>query len=178
MNQTDYIEVSERTEKKFEDGLTLTPENQIILKLLTDDLINIGNGMDHMKKHLIYGAECEIKPSHSEFAPRSLDLDKRKAEFLHHAIGKVTEAVECYQAVIEHVLDGKDLDEVNVLEEIFDGHWYDAGFMRLLGTDFEKGWDTNIAKLFARFPDKFNVVEATVRNLDAERTILESGHSV
>lgn len=173
MNSLDYSTASERTEKKFPDGFVLTSANQIILSYLSDDLISIGAAFDHMKKHLIYDADCELSPPQSEFSPVDKGLTQRKMELLHHAIGKVTEAVECYEAVHAHVLKGEELDEVNVLEEIFDGHWYDAGLVRLLGYSFRKGWAANIAKLRKRFPDKFNESDAAVRNLTEERSILE-----
>ena len=177
MNAKDYTATSERTEKKFPGGMKLGSNTQVLLQYLTNDLTEVGKAMDHMKKHLVYGADCEMKAPKTEFKKRDLDLNQFKAELLHHAMGKVTESIEAYEAIINHVIEGKKLDVANVLEEVFDGHWYDAGLMRLLDYDFERGWDTNVAKLFERFPEAFNNDKAMNRDLQAERAILEFGHS-
>ena len=43
-----------------------------------------------------------------------------------------------------------------------------------IGTDFETEQSRVIAKLKARFPDKFTTEKALVRDLEVERNILES----
>jgi len=176
MNPTDYVEASERTERKFPEGLELSADNVIVFRHLTDDLTQLGIAMDHMKKHLVYGAGCEILPPASAFKGKSVQLDSFQAELLHHGMGKITEAIECYEAIMNHV-NGGEIDTFNIAEEIFDGHWYDAGLCRLLNISFEMGWDTNLAKLFKRFPDAFNKDDAMIRDLIAERAILESDNS-
>ena len=66
-----------------------------------------------------------------------------------------------------------ELDLVNVKEEIGDLLWYIAIMLNVLDTDFETVMRTNIAKLKARYPDKFTEEKATHRDLNKERQILE-----
>lgn len=98
---------------------------------------------------------------------------------IHMAMGLVTEAAEIMDALKKHLFYGKDLDLVNLAEEMGDQFWYLAGMARVLGyTDFDQIMQTNIDKLRARFPEKFTEESALVRDLDKERGILEEGHEV
>lgn len=45
----------------------------------------------------------------------------------------------------------------------------------VIGVDFFRGLENNIAKLQARYPEKFTEEQALNRNLEAERKILENG---
>ena len=51
--------------------------------------------------------------------------------------------------------------------------WYCAIALDELDGDFDEVMKTNIAKLSARYPDKFTEHNAEVRDLDKERKILE-----
>lgn len=175
MSKLDYLSASEKTEKKFPEGLELTGENVVIMRNLSADLLVISEGIDHMKRHLVYGAKNEIKAPQSEFKPRGMLLDQKQAELLHSAKGMVTEAVEFYEAVTNHILFGHNLDETNLFEEIGDSLWYQALALRILGKTFDESMATNIEKLAKRFPDKFTSEAALNRDLDSERDILEGG---
>lgn len=93
---------------------------------------------------------------------------------LHMAIGVSTEANELLDAYKKWFAYGKELDKINVSEEIFDCFWYLINLCRMLGIDPEKGMETNIAKLKTRYPNKFTEYNALNRNLEKERKILES----
>ena len=67
------------------------------------------------------------------------------------------------------------LDAVNLKEEFGDTLWYLALGLRFLGIGFEETFAANIAKLQARFPDKFTEDAAMNRDPAAERAILEQG---
>ena len=69
---------------------------------------------------------------------------------------------------------GKELDLVNVKEEAGDMLWYIALLFDELGTDFPTEMERVINKLAVRYPDKFSSDSALVRNLKAERDVLES----
>lgn len=100
--------------------------------------------------------------------------DKQKMIDLQHAaLGMVTESAEFADMLKKHLFYGKPLDEVNLAEEIADNLWYCAMALRALGTDFETAMERNIAKLKARYPEKFTEELAENRNLDKERAILE-----
>jgi len=94
-------------------------------------------------------------------------------DILHAAMGKVTEAGEFMDQLKKHLIYGAPLDHTNLKEEIGDGMWYDALALRKLGSDFETEGRRNIAKLFKRYPDKFDADHAINRDLDGEREVLE-----
>ena len=92
---------------------------------------------------------------------------------LHAGIGLATEAGEFLDALKKHIFYGKDLDRVNLSEEMGDIFWYCAIISDQLGVDFETVMKTNIAKLKARYGEKFTEQGATERDLNVEREILE-----
>ena len=92
---------------------------------------------------------------------------------LHAGIGLATESGEFLDALKKSIFYGKELDRVNLKEEIGDLLWYCAIALDELDGDFESVMATNIAKLKARFPNKFTEEDAENRNLDKEREILE-----
>jgi NTP pyrophosphatase (non-canonical NTP hydrolase) len=87
---------------------------------------------------------------------------------LEHALmGIVTEAGELMDQLKKHIVYGKELDLVNLAEECGDVFWYLAE----LESSIKK---TNIAKLKARYPEKFTETDAVVRDLGIERDILDT----
>ncbi len=93
---------------------------------------------------------------------------------LHAGIGLATESGEFLDALKKHIFYGKDLDRVNLAEEIGDIFWYTAIIADELGFDFESVMKNNIEKLRARYGDKFSQDKAENRNLNKERDILEN----
>ena len=91
---------------------------------------------------------------------------------LHMVIGISTEAGELLDAYKKALAYGKDLDKINIGEEVGDLFWYIANLMRMLGLDFEQVLQVNVDKLMARYPEKFDSLKATTRNLEKEREIL------
>lgn len=92
---------------------------------------------------------------------------------LHAGIGLATESGEFLDALKKSIFYGKELDRVNLKEEVGDLLWYCAIALDELGGDFGQVMETNIAKLKARYPNKFTEHDAEVRDLDKEREILE-----
>lgn len=103
---------------------------------------------------------------------RRLDIHQR---LIHAGMGLTTEAAELVDALKKTVFYGKPLDTVNLKEEIGDLFWYCAIVADVCGFTFEEAMEVNIAKLRARFPNKFSEHDAQVRRLDVEREILERG---
>lgn len=91
----------------------------------------------------------------------------------HAMIGMCTEAGEFQDAVKKHLFYGKPLDTVNLAEELGDLMWYVAIACDTLGVSLQEVMEKNIAKLKARYGDKFTEEAALNRNLEKERTILE-----
>jgi len=179
MNPTEYLSASERTERKFPEGMTISHDVRFIMRNLASDANMICEALDHMKRHLIYGAPLELEAPKSEFYNanrQEVQLSQAEAELLHAAVGKMTEAEELFSAMIK-MIDGDEVDLTNAHEEIGDGLWYDAIILRHLGKSFEDCMRVNIEKLQARFPDKFTSEDALNRDLDTERRILEEGRA-
>lgn len=103
----------------------------------------------------------------------TLSVDPKKLDLLHASMGLVTEAGEFQDMLKKHFYYGRELDKVNLKEEIGDVLWYCAIALNALDTDFESVMQTNIDKLKARFPEKFTEEKANNRDLDVERKILE-----
>ena len=101
------------------------------------------------------------------------NLREDLSDELHKVIGISTEAGELLDAYKKHFAYGKNLDVVNVGEEIADIMWYISNLCRIKGIDLEEMMERNINKLKARYPDKFSQEKALNRNLDIERDILE-----
>jgi NTP pyrophosphatase (non-canonical NTP hydrolase) len=91
----------------------------------------------------------------------------------HMLYGMITEVGELIDNFKKNLAYGKDVDWVNVREEIGDLMFYIAGFCRINYLDLEKIIETNVAKLEARYPEKFTEYHATNRDLLHEREILE-----
>ena len=92
---------------------------------------------------------------------------------LHMILGIQTESAEISDVYKKHIAYGKELDLVNVKEELGDQMWYIANLCNLHGWDLRDIMSTNIKKLEARFPDKFSQEKALNRDLKTEREILE-----
>jgi NTP pyrophosphatase (non-canonical NTP hydrolase) len=101
------------------------------------------------------------------------ELREGLSDELHMVIGISTEAGELLDAYKKHFAYGKDLDIVNVGEEIADIMWYISNLCRIKGIDLEVVMQRNIDKLKERYPEKFTQENALNRNLDNERNILE-----
>lgn len=113
-----------------------------------------------------------------------LEAAKRASRLirLQHAVtGLHTEAAELSDAIKKHVYYNKEIDAVNIKEEIGDVFWYAwlalDELARLYGFEPEEVLETNLNKLRARYPEKFTEDAAVNRDLETERVILESGSS-
>lgn len=111
--------------------------------------------------------------SQRTFAYRNEPLSQNQTDLLHCAIGLSTESGELLDAFKKHIYYGKQLDAVNVGEEIADCMWYISNLCRLMDIDMEKILENNIDKLRVRYPEKFTNEHAINRNLYAERKELE-----
>lgn len=141
--------------------------------------------LDKIKKALFYGKDF---PAGMDW-PNPLDgltchelpvecfsADEDKAEgidVLHAILGIATESGELLEALAIGLFGDDGFDVVNVAEEVGDIFWYQAILAHVAGKTFEGIQATNIAKLRARFPNKFTEYDAQVRDLASERVILE-----
>lgn len=87
---------------------------------------------------------------------------------LHAMIGLCTEAGEFQDAIKKHVFYGKQIDKVNLVEELGDILWYMSIAADELGVSFDEIMKKNVAKLEARYQGKFTEDKANNRDLDKE----------
>ena len=97
---------------------------------------------------------------------------------LHASQGLATEAGEFTDALKKHIFYGKELDLVNLAEEVGDILWYAALACNTLGVSLEEVMEKNIKKLQKRYPEKFTKENALTRNTEEERKILEEETNV
>ena len=176
-----YIEEANVT---MSDGFHCELVSHEFLMMQLNDFIEIVDNLDRIKKTLFYGRALPEVMAQGDSHLRRNDIQvvglhdnpHDGIRLLHGIIGIITEAGELAYALREG-LQGRKIDNINLGEEVGDIQWYAAAILRVLGTNFDKVQRTNIAKLRARFPDKFNEHDANNRNLDAERVILESDNA-
>lgn len=123
--------------------------------------------------------EYQMLAGVTEFTPDFVRLgqgpehDRMVAQLIHAFLGLSSEVGELADMLKKHVIYGKVLDQVNVLEEIGDCSWYQALAMTAIKKTLEECMEKNIAKLKARYGDKFTQHAALNRDLDKERDVLE-----
>lgn len=105
---------------------------------------------------------------------RSPEHNMTVARALHACLGLMSETGEIADALKKHIIYSQELDLINLMEEGGDQSWYVVLLLSAVKKSFEEALEKNIAKLKARFGDKFSTDAATKRDLDAERKILES----
>ena len=99
--------------------------------------------------------------------------DTENMRLLHAAIGLCTESGEMQDQLKKHIFYGKELDKINLIEEMGDLFWYLAIMADELNVSFEEIQEGNIKKLKKRYEGKFGETKAKNRDLAAERKILE-----
>lgn len=95
---------------------------------------------------------------------------------LHASIGMCTETGELQDQLKKHIFYGKPLDTTNLVEEMGDLMWYVGIMCDTLKVSLEDVMIKNIAKLKARYPEKFTEDKALNRNLFDEREMLEGAN--
>jgi NTP pyrophosphatase (non-canonical NTP hydrolase) len=144
-------------------------------------IIIAANTVDSHKKLLFYGKNKETFKSSGvpcTQLPNLISNDRELAEDLIHGIlGIITEAGELAECLYDAIIQGKEIDLVNIREEMGDSFWYHAIMAKAMHITFDEIEVSNIAKLRARYPEKFTSEAAINRNLELERKVLE-GSSV
>ena len=108
------------------------------------------------------------------------EVTKRLAQrntirLLHASFGVSSESGEVADAIKRFVFYGKPIDRINLIEEAGDLLWYINVLLNAVDSTFDEAMERNIAKLKARYGDKFTEEKALNRNLTKERGVLEGG---
>ena len=184
MEFNQYVTDAIRTESQVDEVVV----NEMLLTSTRAIPISMGNILDQIKKHAFYKKPYKLDElrMHMIMATDTLNLmstlsdaeilnDERaipvNTRIFHAVVGVSTEATELLEAMD---LYDPNLDYTNLLEEFGDIDWYKAIGVDEIGGDWEDLLTKNIAKLKARFPDKFSNEDAINRDTDAEREILDT----
>ena len=100
-------------------------------------------------------------------------LESRLMDNIHMLLGLTTEIGELQDIFKKHIAYKKEIDWVNVKEEIGDIFFYAASFCNINNFDLEEILETNVEKLESRYPNKFSKFRALNRDFQKERKILE-----
>jgi len=108
---------------------------------------------------------------------KAFPLDERKYpsalydRLLHAGLGLATESGEFLDALKKTFFYGRELDTVNLIEEIGDLLWYVALACDALDISLEEVQHRVIEKLRVRYPGQFE--DVVDRDVEAERQALE-----
>lgn len=86
-----------------------------------------------------------------------------KYDLTHAALGMSGEVGELVDAIKKHVIYGRPLDRVNVVEEVGDILWFAAFLCTTTGIDLREAAQLNIDKLKLRYPETYSDVFAHQR---------------
>lgn len=103
------------------------------------------------------------------------NLGTLRENLIHMSLGMNTEQAELADVLKKNLAYGKEVDYVNLKEELGDLMWYIANMCNHLNWTLEDVCDLNIKKLQQRFPNNFTQIAANNRDLVAERELLEKG---
>lgn len=99
--------------------------------------------------------------------------NKQAARLVHALLGIGSESGELQDQLKRHLVYGKELDIVNLKEELGDLMWYCALALDEIGSSFDEVMAMNIAKLRARYPAGFTEDKALNRDVESERKVME-----
>ena len=100
-------------------------------------------------------------------------LESKLMDNIHMLFGMETEIAELSDIYKKYIAYKKEIDCVNVKEELGDLLFYISSFCRINNFDLEEILETNVKKLESRYPNNFTEYHALKRNLPKEREILE-----
>lgn len=185
----DFIPLALRTESDIAP-LTVNP---VVFDFVMDAAIAIGNMADMLKKLAAYNKPINLAdwnnyasnlngiiPFLTEMnadafkAPEGTAPMNLNTRLFHGIFGLFTESTELMEALQVARLTG-NWDIPNLKEEIGDQQWYQAILVDELKGDMVAIQETVIAKLRARYPEKYSDANAINRDLTTERQILENG---
>lgn len=161
---------------------------------IMDAAMAIGELADLVKKSAFYDKRIDINEWNSLISKATaaisivqttpgvnvnpIDVGIENTRLFHAGLGMFTESVEMLQAIDTATRNGESVDIVNFGEELGDAEYYQAIAYDELDMDPERVMATTINKLKHRYPDKFDTTKAIIRDVVAERSILEMGLSV
>lgn len=195
MELTQYIDWSERTEKKFPDGahlpqakmellhaaLGVAGEAAELIAALDDprgvDWINVAEEIgDYVWFLAMLTRHLDLRVDEAELATEALS-PARASSPPHMALAKALtrHAGEIVDTIKRWVIYQAELDRQRLEAEVLEAWYMATSAATVAGWSLDSITDTNIAKLWEkRYPDGYNDVQANLRDLRSERDTLES----
>lgn len=166
MDSKTYLDASHRTlsDRYDADRVRGQAASEIIAETM-----RVGDQLNSLRAALFYGKDNALRQSDGTSQRFDDCFDVVNPPLLHAALGIISEGVELLEAVLSD-----NLDDVNLLEEMGDIEWFGAIVYRYLCKLPEDARARNIAKLSARYPDKFSTEAYSNRDLETERRALEN----
>jgi len=184
MDNQKFVKDAIRTESIIKEVVF----DQIILERILVCLISAGTLLDMVKKNVFYGKPIDAQKWWNNAAILNeegsrlntgeyiqlinRDVIKVDPRLFHSLVGISTESAELLEILIKSI-NGQTADAVNIKEELGDLEWYVAIGVDAMKTDLDSILDKTIAKLRARYPDKFDSDKAINRNIEVEQKILK-----
>ena len=187
MSYRQYIADAIRTEADYATFEKKLQDDEVLVAFLyaLKDFSKAAARLDALKKTLIYGktlATEDTVETRAMFTPGFDQIRARLAfppyrRLLHAILGIATEGGELVDALQVFFKTG-EFDFKNLLEESGDCKWYGAILDDVIcdylnSNNPEQVFRANIAKLKARYPEKFTEAAALHRDLEAEAKTLE-----
>ena len=172
--QKGCLTVESKPEVLIENG-----KQAIALSKVLGEIVKVGGDADKLKKHLYYKKpeptiEAMVSCADDEWAALR-NLPPKVVRLLHCVLGIQSELEEVVEPLMAHLFDGKPLDDINVMEELGDIAWYLSIGLDAAGFPFSEALHRNRVKLLEkRYKKGFTNEAANVRDLDSERTALET----
>lgn len=157
---TDYSAILERIENSPEEVAEYFRRIYLAtmhLRKLTDDL----------KGYIFYGREPSPEKPYTMVEFSGKGLTESKLDALHAILGLISESGELAEPILRWVV-GYEVNEDHIVEELGDIHWFMNLMTAALNLTESNIKKQNIAKLRARFPDKFSEADAIDRDVENE----------
>lgn len=109
---------------------------------------------------------------YSKLIKRTLhDLDSKRDNNLHMALGLTDEVGEVVKLFKKELAYGKPVDKKELEEEMGDLMWFLVNMADINGIDMEDVMEKNVEKLKKRYSEKFTSEEALNRDTDNEQKV-------
>lgn len=92
-----------------------------------------------------------------------------KMDLAHAALGVASESGEVADAIKATIVYGRELDQINLVEELGDNHFFASTILLKLGLTWEDIERANMAKLNARYQKGYSDAAANNRKKEFER---------
>lgn len=162
MTPTDYLYQSERTAADTFFPRMVSQSSWAEARYSVRENLEL---LDKIKKGVFYGRHTGMEAVHDVYEH---PIDIQDKESFHAVLGILTEGGELLDLIDSDATKEKWIDEAG------DVLWYLALLFRRHGITFEQVMRANIAKLMARFPEKFEPNLANHRNDEAEMLALKA----